>query len=67
MRYKGTDSEDKTLWIDEALRWDVVEGNRTPVVSAATWFDEGAPWAVFTVEEIRYNVDVGDYVRAKGP
>ena len=67
MRYKGTESEGKTLWINEALRWGVVDGHTTPVVSAATWFDEGTPWAVFTVEEIRTNVQVEDYIRAKGP
>jgi hypothetical protein len=67
MRYKGTDSEGKTLWINEALRWGVVDGNKTSTVGAATWLDEGTPWAVFTVEDIRYNVDVADYIRAKGP
>jgi hypothetical protein len=67
MRYKGTDSEGKTLWINETLQWGAVDGNITPVVSAATWFDEGTPWAMFTVKDIRYNVDVGDYIQAKGP
>jgi hypothetical protein len=67
MRYKGTDSEDKTLWINQALQWGVVDGNTTPAVSSATWFDEGTPWAVFTVEDIRYNVHVEDYIQAKGP
>ncbi|MFN2244502.1 MAG: DUF6544 family protein [Anaerolineae bacterium] len=67
MRYKGTDSQGKMLWINEALQWGNVNGNTTPVVSAATWFDEGTPWAIFTVEEIRTNVDVEDYIRAKGP
>jgi hypothetical protein len=67
MRYKGTDSEGKTLWINEALQWGDVDGNTTPVVGAATWFDEGTPWAIFTVEDIRTNVDVEEYIRAKGP
>jgi len=67
MRYKGTESERKTLWINGALQWSIVAGNTTPAFSAATWFDEGTPWAVFTVEDIRYNVDVEDYIRAKGP
>jgi hypothetical protein len=67
MRYKGTDSEGKTLWINEALGWSDVDGNTTPTLSAATWFDEGTPWAVFTVEDIRYNVDVEEYIQAKGP
>ncbi len=67
MRYKGTDSEGKTLWINEALTWGTVDGITTATLSAATWFDEGTPWAVFTVEDIRYNVDVEDYIQAKGP
>jgi hypothetical protein len=67
MRYKGAESEDKTLWINETLQWGTVDGGTAPLVSAATWFDEGTPWAVFTVEDIRYNVDVDSYVQAKGP
>jgi len=67
MRYKGTDSEAKTLWINEAMAWGVVDGQTTATKSAATWFDEGTPWAVFRVEDIRYNVDVDEYIQAKGP
>jgi hypothetical protein len=67
MRYKGTGSEGKTLWINETLEWGAVDGNTTPVIGAATWFDEGTPWAVFTVEEICHNVDVGEYIQANGP
>jgi hypothetical protein len=67
MRYNGTDSEAKTLWINEALEWGTVDGYNTLALSAATWFDEGTPWAVFTVEDLRHNVNVEDYIRAKGP
>ncbi len=67
MRYKGTDSAEKTLWINEALEWRPVGDYPTATTSAATWFDEGTPWAVFAVEDIRYNVDVEDYIRARGP
>jgi hypothetical protein len=67
MRYKGTDSESKTLWINEVLQWGTVDGNTTPRISTATWFDKGTPWAVFTVEDIRTNVDIESYIRARGP
>jgi hypothetical protein len=67
MRYKGVESEPKALWINEALQWGLVDGNTTPLESAATWYDEGTPWAVFQLEELRYNVDVDEYIRAKGP
>jgi hypothetical protein len=67
MRFKGTYSEHKTLWINEALEWGTVDGNTTPVLSSATWFDEGTPWAVFTVEDIVHNADVQEYIQARGP
>ncbi len=67
MRYKGAASEAKTLWLNEALEWSSLNGTTTLTIAAVTWFDEGAPWAVFTVEEVVCNVDVREYVRAKGP
>jgi hypothetical protein len=67
MRYKETTDEVKTLWISEALAWQEVDGWFIPAVGTVTWFDEGSPWAVFTVEEVVYNADVAGYVRATGP
>jgi len=67
MRYRGTDSEGKTLWINEAGQWDTVDGYIIPTVGAVTWFDEGTPWAVFNVEDVVYNADVQEYIQAKGP
>jgi len=67
MRYKGSDSERKTLWINEAAIWEERDGILTPTTASVTWFDEGTPWAVFTVEDVRYNVDVEGYLCEKGP
>jgi hypothetical protein len=67
MRYKAFDSEDMTLWIDEALAWQQVEGYLLPAVATITWWDEGSPWAVFETDAIRYNADVDAYIRATGP
>ena len=67
MRYKGAESEQKTLWINEALTWGTVNGHPIFTTGAVTWFDEGSPWAIFTVEDIIYNVDVDQYIRAQGP
>jgi hypothetical protein len=66
MRYKGAESEGKTLWINEALRWRTIDEHTIPSVGAVNWFDEGTAWAVFTVEDVAYNADVTDYVRQKG-
>ena len=67
MRYKGEESQSKTLWIPQVLEWDTLNGNPTMSRAAITWFDNGTPWVEFNVEEIVLNVDVEDYIRAKGP
>jgi hypothetical protein len=67
MRYKDATSETKVLWLNELLEWDTRNAYTVFTVGAVTWFDEGTPWAVFNVEEVVYNVDVQDYIRAKGP
>lgn len=66
MRYKEATSSSKTLWLNEIRTWGSVDGNMLPTVSALTWFDDQRPWAVFTVEEVAYNVDVSAYIQAKG-
>ena len=66
MRYKEPDSGDKTRWLNEVLEWGSLNGNKIAVKSAITWHDEGTPWAVFTVEEIVYNMDVSEYILKTG-
>jgi len=72
MRYRDAADKAATLWINEARAWREIDGRPTLAVGAAVWFDEGTPWAVFTVEDVIYNVDEGDvrlheYIRAAGP
>ena len=67
MRYREATDESKILWRNEAVRWSQMADYLLPTVGSATWMDEGTPWAVFTVEEVVYNVDVSDYIRASGP
>ncbi|MCC6179314.1 MAG: hypothetical protein IT305_28745 [Chloroflexi bacterium] len=66
MRYKGAAGA-KTLWINETLGWATVSGYRLPAIISSTWLDDGRPWAVFTIEDVAYNVDVSRLIRASGP
>lgn len=67
MRYRD-EASDKILWLAETLPSDTIEaaGAALETVGTATWQDQGKPWATFTTEEIIYNVDVSDYIRARG-
>ncbi len=66
MRYHGSDSELKVLWLNQNLEWTTLSGRPFAAKGAAIWMDNGKPWAVFHVEDIAFNVDVKDYIRAKG-
>ena len=66
MRYKDPADDKKTLWLNQALKWNTFNGWTTLSIGALTWFDDGFPWAIFNVEDILYNADVREYVKAKG-
>lgn len=67
MRYRDTYHENKILWINEAVEWEVIAETPETVLGVVSWFDQGSPWAIFSVEEIVYNVDVEGYIGIKGP
>lgn len=67
MRYHNQASTEKVLWMNHTLEWANLNGVLTNTVGAAIWMDDGKPWAVFHVEDIRFNVDVQQYIRATGP
>lgn len=66
MRYQTSTSAAKVLWMNQAVEWRVIDGQLTNTAGAAIWMDDGKPWAVFHLDDIRFNVDVQDYVRQKG-
>ena len=57
----------KILWITKSLPGGNIPGSKLSAVGSATWLDQGKPWATFTLEEVDYNVDVGEYIRQRGP
>ena len=68
MRYREPgEGKSKILWILLNEPGKMIEGTHLSEVSSVTWSDEGTPWAVYTLEEVKYNVNVSDYIRARGP
>ena len=66
MRYREATDEAQIPWRNEPLGWQTFHGITVPSPAATTWLDEGTPWAVWTVEDIAYNVDVSDYIGGRG-
>jgi hypothetical protein len=66
MRYREATDKEKILWRYEPLAWAEFHGLLIPSSSTVTWADEGTPWLVVNVEDVTYNVDVGEYIRAEG-
>ncbi len=66
MRYHDEQSTEKVLWLTQAVDWGVVNGQQMMVKGAAIWMDDGKPWAFFEAADMVYNVDVDEYIRARG-
>lgn len=68
MRYRDAgENARKILWITRSLEGQTIEGTKISAIGSATWMDQGVPWAVFTLEDVVYNVDVNQYILQKGP
>lgn len=67
MRYRNSgDDAKKILWITRNEEGPTIDDTKLSAIGSATWLDQGKPWAVFTLEEIKYNVDITEYIRQKG-
>ena len=66
MRYRDSKSVARVLWIAAHEGEETIGDAGVPVVGTATWLDQGKPWAYFEAEDIRVNVDVAEYLRARG-
>lgn len=66
LRFKGEGGAGRTLWINEVRAWGQIDGWMLPRVTSAQWGDESSPWAVLRTEDVLYNADLTEYVRARG-
>jgi hypothetical protein len=68
MRFRDAGQQaKKILWITRSVDGKNIEGYPLSAVGSATWLDQGKPWATFTLEEVKYNVDVHEYILQRGP
>ena len=67
MRFRDSGPQaKKILWITRNIEGKKIAGSQLDAIGSATWLDQGRPWAIFTLEEVNYNVDVSQYIRKKG-
>jgi hypothetical protein len=68
MRFRDAgDQARKILWIPQNEEGKYIKGSKISSVGSATWMDQGKRWSVFTLEEVKYNVDVSTCIQQKGP
>jgi hypothetical protein len=67
LRYREATDDAKIPWLLEALECKTFHGVRIPSLASVTWQDEGTPWLIIEVEEVAFNVDIEEYIRARGP
>ncbi|GEM44521.1 DUF6544 family protein [Deinococcus cellulosilyticus] len=56
MRYKAADSPSRTLWLNESVQWEPLNGQLFPTVGKVIWFDDRVPWAQFRVQHVKFNL-----------
>jgi len=67
MRYRDPgEGKSKILWITRDVAGPAIPGSKLGATGSATWLDQGRPWAIMTLEEVVFNVDVSSYIRARG-
>ena len=66
LRFKGEDDAARTVWLNDVVTWGDLDGRLTAIDTEVTWSDEGSPWARLTTEDVVYNADVEEYLRARG-
>ena len=67
LRWRSASDPAKLPWGGDTRGWRTLAGVNVPATTAIRWGDQQAPWFVASVEDIVYNVDVTDYIRASGP
>jgi len=65
-RYRDATDTQKLGWRNEAWNWKPINGMLLPSQASVRWLDQSSPWFVLSVEEVIYNVDVAEYIRARG-
>ena len=67
MRYREAgEGKHKILWITRNEGDAMFPGTKINSYGSATWLDQGTPWAYFSLEDMKYNVDVEDYILQRG-
>jgi hypothetical protein len=66
MRFQRKDSPAKTLWVTKALSWEKRGDYVTTTNGSAWWYGADRPWAIFHMEDIVLNADLGGYLEARG-
>ena len=67
MRWKEPTSQSKLRWTLGVGAWQRFAGMLLPAHWSLTWEDDHGPWFAAKVEDAVYNVDVSEYLLAKGP
>ena len=66
LRYRDATDEAKIDWLLAALECDSFHRVLRPSLASVTWEDDGTPWLVIRLDGVVYNVDIEEYIRARG-
>lgn len=66
VRWRDEKDAQKLRWTNRILGWKTFNGIRVPSPAEIVWEDQNFAWFTPEVEDIAYNVDVAETIRARG-
>lgn len=67
MRWRDAGDPEPIRWINHIQAWTRIDGIGVPAVASVHWADQAHPWLRLSLDEVVWNADLTDYVRAVGP
>ena len=66
MRWREAGDSEPVRWVTRNHAWTRFAGIGVPAVGSVQWADQPQPWLRLSIDDVVWNADVGDYLRASG-
>ncbi|MEZ5184185.1 MAG: DUF6544 family protein [Candidatus Nanopelagicales bacterium] len=66
IRWRDAADPEPIRWVNRVHAWTRVQGIGVPAVVSVQWADQPRPWLRLSLDEIVWNADLTDYIRARG-
>jgi hypothetical protein len=63
-RWRDVGDPEPIRWVTRVQAWTRIQGVGVPAVASVQWGDQAQPWLRLSLDDVVWNVDLGEYVRS---